>query len=90
MAASTEENREPKRLQARGGNSRAFMIIYKEDPMDRKMTSKEYELYKSAILAANDTKDKESLRQIQKQLIANYGLDNEDVRYLLKLFRYSV
>lgn len=58
--------------------------------MDRKMTSKEYELYKSAILAANDTKDKESLRQIQKQLIANYGLDNEDVRYLLKLFRYSV
>ena len=48
--------------------------------MARKMTSKEYELYKSAILAANDTEDKESLRQIQKQLIANYGLDNEDVQ----------
>ena len=55
-----------------------------------RMTSKEYDLYKSAILAANDSKDKEALRQIQKQLIAKYGLDNEDVRYLLKLFRYSV
>lgn len=33
---------------------------------------------------------KEALRQIQKQLIANYGLDNQDVRYLLNLFRYSV
>ena len=58
--------------------------------MARKMTSKEYELYKSAILAANDTEDKESLRQIQKQLIANYGLDNEDVQQLLKYFRNSV
>lgn len=58
--------------------------------MARKMTLKEYELYKSAILAANDTEDKESLRQIQKQLIANYGLDNEDVQQLLKYFRYSV
>ena len=58
--------------------------------MERKMTSREYDQYKSAILAANDTKDKEALRQIQKQLIANYGLDNPDVRYLLKLFEYSV
>ena len=58
--------------------------------MDRKMTSLEYERYKSAILAANDTKDKEALRQIQKQLIANYGLDNDDVQRLLKLFRYHV
>lgn len=58
--------------------------------MDRKMTAKEYELYKSAILAANDSRDKEALRQILKQLIANYGLDNPDVQYLIKLFRYSV
>lgn len=58
--------------------------------MDRRMTSREYELYKSAILAANDSRDKEALRQIQKQLIANYGLDNDDVQRLLKLFRYSV
>lgn len=58
--------------------------------MDRKMTAYEYDKYKSAILAANDTKDKEALRQIQKQLIANYSLDNEDVNYLIKLFRYDV
>lgn len=58
--------------------------------MDRKMTMREYDAYKSAILAANDTQDKEALRQIQKQLIANYGLDNNDVRYLIKLFRYNV
>ena len=58
--------------------------------MDRRMTSREYELYKSAILAANDSRDKEALRQIQKQLIANYGLDNDDVQRLLRLFRYSV
>ncbi|MDD7282224.1 MAG: hypothetical protein PUH10_09590 [Erysipelotrichaceae bacterium] len=58
--------------------------------MDRKMTTKEYDLYKTAILAANDSKDKEALRQILKQLIANYGLDNNDVQYLIKLFRYNV
>ena len=58
--------------------------------MDRRMTSREYDLYKAAILAANDSKDKEALRQILKQLIANYGLDNQDVQYLIKLFAYSV
>ena len=58
--------------------------------MERIMTLREYEAYKSAILAANDSRDKEALRQIQKELIANYGLDNQDVRYLLKLFAYSV
>ncbi len=50
----------------------------------------DYEKYKSAILAANDSRDKEALRQIQKQLIAKYTLDNPDVRYLLKLFAYNV
>lgn len=58
--------------------------------MDRRMTSREYDLYKAAILAANDSKDKEALRQILKQLIANYGLDNSDVQCLIKLFAYSV
>ena len=58
--------------------------------MDRRMTSREYDLYKAAILAANDSKDKEALWQILKQLIANYGLDNSDVQYLIKLFAYSV
>ncbi|MBQ6718417.1 MAG: hypothetical protein IJN22_05920 [Clostridia bacterium] len=55
-----------------------------------KMSLYEYEKYKSAIIAANDSEDKEALRQIQKQLIAKYGLDNSDVQYLLKLFKYSV
>lgn len=55
-----------------------------------KMTTDEYYKYKSVIQAANDTDDKEALRQIQKQLIAKYGLDNDDVTYLLKLFKYTV
>lgn len=55
-----------------------------------KMTTSDYFKYKSAIEAANDTEDKEALRQIQKQLIARYGLDNDDVRSLLKKFRYTV
>ena len=54
------------------------------------MTNKDYYSYISAIEAANDTQDKEALRQIQKQLIAKYTLDNEDVRDLLRKFRYSV
>lgn len=54
------------------------------------MANKDYYSYKSAIETANDTQDKEALRQIQKQLIAKYTLDNEDVRDLLRKFRYSV
>ena len=54
------------------------------------MKLSDYTKYKSAILAANDSKDKEALRQIQKQLIAEYGLNNDDVRYLVKLFKYTV
>lgn len=56
----------------------------------QKMPTDDYYRYKSAIEAANDTEDREALRQIQKQLIAKYGLDNDDVRQLLKYFRYSV
>ena len=56
----------------------------------QKMSSRDYNNYKSAIEAANDTQDREALRQIQKQLIAKYGLDNDDVRQLLKYFRYTV
>lgn len=55
-----------------------------------KMTTKEYYLFKSVIEAANDTADKESLRQIQKQLVAKYGVDNDDVKSLLKMFKFSV
>lgn len=55
-----------------------------------KMSTNDYYKYKSAIQAANDSKDKDALRQIQKQLIAKYGLDNDDVKQLLKYFRYTV
>ena len=65
-------------------------MIQGESKMDRNMTTWEYDRYKSAILTANDAKDKDALRQIQMQLIANYGLDNDDVQRLLKLFRYNV
>ncbi len=51
--------------------------------------AKEYNLYLAAIKAANDSGDKEALRQIQKQLIAKYGI-NDDVKWLIKQFRYSV
>ncbi len=54
------------------------------------MPDKEYFQYKSAILAANDSEDKEALRQIKKQLIAKYGLDDLDVYNLLKLYKYTV
>lgn len=56
----------------------------------KKMSTSDYYTYKSAIEAANDSQDKESLRQIQKQLVAKYGLDNDDVKQLLKHFKYSV
>ena len=55
-----------------------------------KMTAKDYEIYKSAILTANEQKDKEALRKLQMQLVSRYGLDNDDVQQLLRLFRYSV
>lgn len=55
-----------------------------------KMSTKDYYTYKSTIEAANDSNDKEALRQIQKQLVAKYGLDNDDVKQLLKYFKYSV
>lgn len=55
-----------------------------------KIPKDDYYKYKSAIEAANDSQDKAALKQIQKQLIVKYTLDNDDVRALLKLFRYSV
>lgn len=55
-----------------------------------KMSSKEYNQYKSVIELANSQGDKEALREIQKQLIVRFGADNEDVEYLLKSFDYYV
>lgn len=55
-----------------------------------KMPDKDYFDYRSAIEAANDSEDKEALRQIKKQLIAKYGLDDMDVYNLLKKYKYTV
>ena len=56
----------------------------------RKMPSSDYNKYLSAIKAANDSEDREALRQIQKQLISQYGPGDDDVEYLLRQFRYNV
>lgn len=54
------------------------------------MNSSDYKKYLAAIKAANDKADKEALAQIQKQLIANYGLLDNDVNYLINQFGYHV
>lgn len=54
------------------------------------MGSGDYNHYLSAILAANDSRDKEALRQIEKDMIARYGLDDKDVKLLISKFRYAV
>lgn len=52
--------------------------------------SSEYNRYLSAIKAANDSGDRDALRQIQKLLISAYGPTNNDADYLLRQFRYHV
>lgn len=52
--------------------------------------STEYNRYLAAIKAANDSGDKEALRQIQKQIVAKYGPSDNDADYLLRQFRYNV
>ena len=54
------------------------------------MNSSNYNKYLAAIKAANDTADRDALRQIQKQLIANYGLQDNDLNYLIRQFRYHI
>lgn len=54
------------------------------------MNSSDYNKYLAAIKAANDTADRDALRQIQEQLIANYGLQDNDVDYLIRQFRYHI
>ena len=46
----------------------------------QRMTARDHDKYTSAINAADDSEDKDALRQIQKQLIAKYGLDDEAVK----------
>lgn len=55
------------------------------------MNSSDYNKYLAAIKAANDCPEyraKELLRQIQADMIANYGIRDNDVDYLLRQFRY--
>lgn len=56
----------------------------------KKMTSSEYNRFLAAIKAANDSEDRDALRQIQKQLISMYGVADSDVDYLIRQFRYHV
>lgn len=56
----------------------------------KNMTSSEYNRFLAAIKAANDSADRDALRQIQKQLIAVYGVANDDVDYLIRQFRYHI
>lgn len=58
------------------------------------MDSSSYNKYLSAIKTANDMSDKdrakEILRNIQAEMISRYGLNDSDVEYLIKKFRYYV
>lgn len=57
------------------------------------MDSTSYNRYLAAIKAANDMeydRSRETLRKIQADMIANYGISDNDVDYLLRQFRYNV
>lgn len=54
------------------------------------MPSSEFNRYLAAIKAANDSEDKEALRQIQKQLLSKYGPNDDNVYDLLRKFRYNL
>jgi len=54
------------------------------------MSSSDYNNYLSAIKAANDAQDKDTLARIKSRLIAEYGLNDNDVTRLLNYFRYNV
>lgn len=54
------------------------------------MDSSDYNKYLAAIKAANEMEDREALRQIQKQMIAQYGMNDADVDYLIRQFRYHI
>jgi len=58
------------------------------------MDANSYNQYLSVIKTANDMNDKdrakEILRQVQADMVAQYGLSDSDVQYLIKQFRYYV
>lgn len=55
-----------------------------------KIPWREFDKWKSAIEVANSSRDKAALKEIQKQLIVKYGMDNDDVKSLIKKFSYTV
>ncbi len=58
------------------------------------MDAKNYNRYLSVIKTANDMSDKdrakEILRNIQAEMISDFGSKDADVEYLIKQFRYYV
>ena len=54
------------------------------------MNSSDFNNHLSAIKAANDAQDRATLARIKSRLIAEYGLSDEDVKYLIKQIRYSL
>lgn len=57
------------------------------------MDSSAYNRYLAAIKAANDceaSRARELLRNIQADMIANYGSSDNDVDYLIRQFRYNI
>ena len=58
------------------------------------MDATSYNRYLSVIKTANDMKDKdrakEILRNVQAEMVSNYGLSDSDVEHLIKQFRYYV
>ncbi len=58
------------------------------------MDSRNYNRFLEAIKAANGMSDpdraRDLLRKIQAEMIANYGISDNDVDYLIRQFRYHI
>ncbi len=58
------------------------------------MDSRNYNKYLAAINAANDMEEsraREMLRKIYADMVANYGVNDDDVDYLFRnYFRYNI
>ena len=57
------------------------------------MNSSAYNKYLAAIKAANDceaSRARDLLRKIQADMIAEFGLSDNDVDYLIRQFRYNI
>ncbi len=57
------------------------------------MNSTDYNRYLAAIKAANDCEEhraKELLRKIYADMVAQYGVSENDVDYLYRQFRYHI